>query len=316
MNLRHAILMLAAIISLQACKKDNTTVTPNNPAADTVTYRAMEMKDVSYGAHPYQKMDVYFPDRYSSQTPVVFVIHGGGFIAGLKEDFTEQALIFRSKGYIVANLSHRLVDTTGLLSTPPVRMNSDIKIGDELNDVHSAVTKYMAMAPEWHSGTGKMYMAGHSAGAILSLLYTLGDKNNDKHIRACGNWAGLTDMTIPNDTMLANADPRLLEAYWRISGFEPKQSNNLAYMAISAYWVAYNNGGMPTISIYPENNTVLNLPDENAYNLHRHEQYHELLRSKGVAEKLSIYSGNDHGFGVPGSWDKLITETAAFFSDK
>ncbi len=295
-------------LSFTACKKDEN----NTPQPET-TYPAREEMNVAYGNHQRQKMDVYFPEGYNSSTPVVFLIHGGGFVAGSKEEFTPRAQTFRSEGFVVVNISHRLIDTTGLLSLPPVHMSSAIKITDELADVHAAVNKYMAMSAEWKSGTGRMYMAGHSAGAILSMLYTQGDHNDDKHIRACGNWAGLTDLSIPSDSAVATLDPRIKELLYRATGYEVSVANNLAFMAISPYWVANINDGRANISIYPENNTVLNVPGEAAWGLHTTQSYHLLLNNKGVNQKLSIYMGNDHGFSPAGSWEKLIGETADFF---
>jgi acetyl esterase/lipase len=311
---RSLILNLAAgmlFVSVFSCKKDDN----NTVDQPETTYPAREEMNVSYGNHQRQKMDVYFPEGYNSNTPVVFLIHGGGFVAGSKEDFTPRAQTFRANGFVVVNISHRLIDTTGLLSLPPVHMASAIKISDELADVHSAVGKYMSMATEWKSGTRKMYMAGHSAGAILSMLYTQGDYNDDKHIRACGNWAGLTDLSIPSDSAVASLDPRIKELLYRATGYQPSVANNLAFMAVSPYWVASINEGRPTISIYPENNIVLNLPGEAAWGLHTTQSYHLLLSNKGVKQKLSIYPGNDHGFSQAGSWDKLIAETAVFFKD-
>lgn len=271
-------------------------------------------ENVAYGSHPYQKMDVYFPQGWTAATPVIFTIHGGGFIAGSKEDLTTQAKTFRGKGFIVVNLSHRLVDTTGLFSLPPQRLVSAVKVSDELANVHAAVEKYKALATGWGTGTSRMYMAGHSAGAILTLLYTQGDYNNDGHIRAGANWAGATDLSIPHDSLLAGLDPRYRELMWRASGHEMKKANNLAYMAISPYWQAANNTGNPTLSIWPENNNVAGIPGEVEYGLQNTRNFHTMLRNKGVTETLSIYPGADHGFGTPaGTWDLLIEETAVFF---
>lgn len=297
-------------LSFTACKKDNN----NTPQPET-TYPARQEMNVAYGNHARNKMDVYFPDRYNSTTPVVFLVHGGGFIAGSKEDFTARAQIFKAQGFIVVNLNYRLIDTTGLLSLPPVHMASAVKVSDQLADVNAAVNKFKAMSGEWHAGTGRMYMAGHSAGAILSMLYTQGDHNDNMQIRACGNWAGLTDFTIPHDSLLTGIDPRYLELLYRATGAMPATANNLAFMAVSPYWVANLNGGRPTITIYPENNVVLNLEGEASWGLMNTQNYHTLLKNKGVSEKLVIYAGDDHGFSKPGSWDKLIKETADFFND-
>jgi acetyl esterase/lipase len=298
------------ILICSSCGKDTGASLDVRPNAEK------EELDVSYGSHPYQKMDVYFPTGYTLGTPVVFLIHGGGFLAGLKEDFTSQSKLFRDRGYVIVNLSHRLVDTTGLLQTPPAHMQSEIRAVDEIEDVKTAVAKYRAMASSWGTGTSRMYMAGHSAGAILAMLYTQGPDNDTTQIRACANWAGVTDLSIPHDSLLDDLDPRYIEALYRITGFMPSTANNLAYMAISPYWVANNRQStpLPTISIFPAENNLLNIPDEVAFNLARTQSYHQLLKNKGVAEKLSIYEGETHGFSTyADSWAKLIEETANFF---
>lgn len=302
--------VLLALVISTSCKKpaDND---PQNPAPANP---AREEYNIAYGNHQRQKMDVYFPEGYNENTPVVFLMHGGGFVAGSKESFNSQATTFRAKGYITVNLSYRLVDTTGLLSLPPVHKPSEVKISGQLADVHAAVSKYKTLSADWKTGTSKMFMAGHSAGAILATLYTQGDYNDDNHIKACGNWAGLTDFTIPHDSLLDTLDPRYLELLYRAAGAMPSTTNQLAFMAISPYWVANLNGGRPTISIYPENNVVIKVNGEAAYGLDRHKKYHELLKSKGVREKLVVYPGHDHGFSNPGAWEKLISETADFFN--
>lgn len=307
-RLHYLFVLLCAASFFSSCKKVDD-------AANEPVYPMRTETNVSYGSSILQKMDVYFPENYNERTPVVFLIHGGGFVAGVKEDFTNQAITFRNEGFVVVNLSHRLVDTSGLLQLPPIHQASNIKVSDELADIDVAVKKYQTMAAGWHSGTKKMYMAGHSAGAILSMLYVNGDYNLDGRIRASGNWAGLTDLSIPNDTLLNGVDARLIELYYRIAGAAPATANNLYFMAISPYWVAYKNGAkMPNISIYPEHNDIFNEPKISANAQVNTENFHTMLRNHGTPEKMTVYYGEDHGFGtINGSWDRLIKETAAFF---
>jgi acetyl esterase/lipase len=316
LQLIASLLFLFSSVIFTSCKKKASDVKPAPEANSNIVNESRELYNVSYGTHERQKMDVYFPKGYTDKTPVVFLIHGGGFVAGSKEDFTLRAQTFRSQGYIVVNISYRLADTTGLLSTPIVHKVSNIKVSDELADVKSAVDKYISMSAEWKARTGKMYMAGHSAGAILAMLYTQGKYNENGNIRACANWAGVTDMSIPHDSLVDDLDPRYRELLYRITGVEPATKNNLYYMAISPYWVLNNGTGKPTITIYPENNTVLNSEWEADWGLMNTQNYHKLLQKRGIAEKLSIYKGNDHGFSNQGSWEKLIGETAEFFNDK
>lgn len=290
---------------LISCAKENGQ--PNNNPAK-------EIMNVSYGNDPLQVMDIYLPAGFSSKTSVVFLIHGGGFIAGTKEDFTKQAKLFRAENFVVVNLSHRLIDSTGLLSVPPKHLVSKIKVSDEVADIHAAVLKYILMAPSWGTGSSKMYMAGHSAGATMSMLYVQGDYNNETKIKASANWAGLTDLSIPNNTLLRHLDPRYIELMYRTTGQMPNTSTALYFMAISPYWVSYKNGGRPNLSIFPERNIVFNSPGEVPYALLNTQNYHKMLYDKGVTEKLIVYKNEDHGFGTnPDSWEKLIAETALFF---
>lgn len=281
---------------------------------ESPTFEAKEERNISYGKEALQKMDILFPEGYNEQTPVVFLIHGGGFFAGTKEEFETQAQKFRANGFIIVNLSHRLINADGLLELPPKRLNSDIKIKNELEDVQTAVNTFKSMAPEQHAGTSRMYMAGHSAGAILSMLYVQGDWNADKHIRASGNWAGLTDLSIPAEVS-EKLDPRWIELFHRATGAAPTPENALYFMAVSPFWVTYSKKGMPNISIFPENNIVFNVEGEKEYQYKNTVNYHHLLEERGIPEKLIYYKGEDHGFGtIPGSWDKLIKETADFFN--
>lgn len=297
---------------ISSCRPPGGSPEPGGPGK-----AAREELNLAYGNHPHQKVDVYFPNNYGTSTPVVFLIHGGGFIFGLKEDFTMQARTFRDQGFITVNLSHRLVDTTNLFRLPPERRVSAVKISDEVKDVQAAVVMYREKAPGWGTGTGRMYMAGHSAGATLTMLYAQGDFNDDRHIRASANWAGATSLAISNDAEVAQMDPRLRELYYRAVGVAPSTANNLYYMAVSPYWVANNNAGSPTISIFPENNVVTNYPNEAQLALAQTRTFHNLLRNKGTAEKLSVYAGSDHGFSQPaGAWQRLIVETAAYFNER
>lgn len=297
------ILSLLIPALLFSCKKDPVSSEP-----------AKEMRNISYGESPLQKMDILFPAGYNNKTPIVFLIHGGGFIAGRKEDFEMQAQKFREQNFIVVNLSHRLIDTAGLLSLPPKHQLSSIKVGDEVKDVEAAVNYFVSHAADYNSGKDRMYMAGHSAGATLSMLYVQSDLNKNGQVRASANWAGLTDLSITDPNILKLLDPRWVELLYRTTGKMPAEENALYFMAISPYWVTYANKARPHISIFPENNLVFQVEGEKDYQYQTTKNYHGLLRDKGVAEKLVYYEGEDHGFGTkPKSWDKLIRETADFF---
>lgn len=272
--------------------------------------------NVSYGSDPLQKMDVYFPKDYNKNTPVVFLIHGGGFIAGTKEDFTNVAELFMTRGYVAVNLSHRLVDADGIDQSPPVHKKSTILVVDEVSDVAAAVEKYKALSGSWGTGTSKMYMAGHSAGGTLAMLYVQGNKN--KGVRASGNFAGLTNVTLPQEFYTNPPDheywPNMKEALYRLTGKEVIAANALALMQISPNWVTVNNKpGKPNITVMSKSN------DEDLQfapffsSVDDAEKYHKELLSYGTPSAY-ILMDTDHGFGNhPDDWKTAVQYVHDFF---
>ena len=302
------------ILLLTGCKKNDQSAAEK----DKVYALQKEEMNISYGNHPLQKMDIYFPEGYNTSTPVVFVIHGGGFIAGTKENFTAQAKLFMSKGFVTVNISHRLVDATGLTNQPPLHLASAIKVSDEVNDIAAAVEKYKSLAANFGSGITRMYMAGHSAGGTLAMLYVQGNKNINKQLRASGNLAGLTNLTLTDD--IYNNPPQheywpaLKELIYRLSGAEVVKENALSLMAISPNWVSsLNSPGMPNITVMPVSNDR-DLRFEPYYStVTDARKYDQELKARGVKSEY-ILMETDHGFGnAPDDWNKAITYTTDFF---
>jgi len=272
-------------------------------------------RNIAYGEHPRQRMDVYFPDNYTEETPVVFLIHGGAFVAGAKEDFFRPAQLFLKRDFVVVNLSYRLADTSGMYGLPPSHHKSNVSIVQQVADVAQAVNVFVSRAREWGIDTAQMYMAGHSAGGTLALLYCEGTYNRQGRIKACGNWAGVTDLTIPDDRLARMVQPYVRELLYCVAGADPLQRNNDAFRLVSPYWVINDSSHLtPVISIYPEQNYVFHYPGEAAIGLNHTKALHRLLQTRGIAEKLSVYTGSNHSFNFnEQTWEKLIGETASFF---
>lgn len=271
-------------------------------------------KDISYGPHPLQRFDVYVAEP---SAPVVFLIHGGGFILGRKEDFEIPARLFCEAGFTVVNLSHRLVDANWFSKTEQ-HSRDGIRIADQLADIDAAVRLFKKQAHEAGLFCGRLYIAGHSAGAILAMLYLLENGRNEG-LRAAGNWAGITDLRLPTDVLGGFLQP------WQQRQVQLFYERALDYTAlagtgdssrVSPYWVAEQRGGRPVISLYPEHNVVLGMPGEALLGLMQTKRFHALLRSQHVPEQFSLYAGCDHSFRGCGddAWRRCIEETAAFFN--
>lgn len=299
-NIQALFMGITTLCMVTGCSKDNK----GTVAEGTV------MNDVSYGTDARQKMDIYLPANRSSNTPVIVLLHGGGFVAGDKSDISERALQLSAKGYAVLNVNHRLVDTTGIFQTPLVHKPSAVRITEQLQDIKAAVELAAGKAAEWKVSTTRWAIAGHSAGATLAMLYAYTDVNTGGLVKVAANWAGATDFSFQDESQFDLLDPRLVEVYYRAVGYEPVNANKLAYMAVSPYWIVSSGKGAATINIRPENNEVFNMPDVSAT---LYEAFTNVLTGKNIPNKYVEVKGADHGFGQPGNWDQVVNETDIFF---
>lgn len=303
------LMILTLLLSLGCSKKDNE---PEKTYA-----LAKQELNVAYGNDPLQNMDVYFPEDFTVNTPVVFLIHGGGFVAGTKESFTLVAKLFMARGFITVNLNHRLVSLAGLEQNPPLHQASTIKVSHQVDDIALAVEKYKTLAASWGAGaTSKMYMGGHSAGGTLAMLYVQGPKN--KGVSASANLAGLANLALSQALYNNPPDhvywPAVKELLYRMSGAEVKSENALAIMAISPNWVSANSKpAKPNITVMASTNDK-DLKFEPYFNTVKDaEDYHNQLRSYGTASSY-VLMDTDHGFGKhPDDWSKAVDHTVAFF---
>jgi acetyl esterase/lipase len=292
-------LLVLCVFSMGSCKKDRKS-----------NLDAQVISNMSYGGDSRQKMDVYLPEGRTENTPVVVLLHGGGFVAGDKTERAAQAEQLAASGFVVLNVNYRLVDIEGVTSTPIVHKPSAVKIADQLNDIQMAVNVAASKRREWKMSADQWGIAGHSAGGTLALLYAYGDKNTDNRVKVAANWAGATNFAFQNESEVEAIDPRVVEVIYRAVGAEPVQTNILAYMAVSPLWLASQGKGKATINIRPESNVVADLPDGSKT---EYQQFTNILNNKGVENKWVEVSGADHGFSKAGNWDLVISETAAFF---
>lgn len=301
-------------ISVTACSEsdpvDPTIPDPAPGDGGSVPVAERIISNVAYGTDAMQRMDVFLPANRTSETPVVFVLHGGGFIAGNRGEFDSQSRALFAKGMIVVNVDYRLVDTTGLITLPPVHRPSAVKIADQIADIRAAMQNVAQHASEWVVPTSRWAVVGHSAGATLAMLYgyNYGGVNSDGRVTVIGNWAGATTLAFSDTTEFNGIDVRIKELYYRAVGAEAINANRLAFMAHSPFWLAFNGQARATISIRPEFNVVIG-PDVSAA---EYASFTSVLSSKGVPNKFVLVLGADHGFGQAGNWQTVIDETAAY----
>src|SRR5262245_41294645 len=124
--------------------------------------RAQDVKrDIPYGNHERQVLDVYAPPGAKGRS-VVFWIHGGGWQVGDKADVQVKPKAFVEKGFVFVSTNYRLL--------PDVDMRTIIRdVAKSIRWVHDHITEY-------GGDPNRLLVMGHSAGAQLAALICTDEK--------------------------------------------------------------------------------------------------------------------------------------------
>jgi acetyl esterase/lipase len=105
---------------------------------------------------PMHLLDVYFPEGTDELLPVIFDIHGGGWMYGDKELNKYYCLSLASRGFAVINISYRLLPY--------------VKLEDQVSDIFNALHWLGAHGDKHHCDLRKVCLTGDSAGAHFASL--------------------------------------------------------------------------------------------------------------------------------------------------
>lgn len=147
-------IVLALLSQLLACSSQATEAQAGQePVNKSYNFR----KDIAYGSHNLQKLDVYWPRKPSeSETGVLLLIHGGAWRTGDKQNFSGIAEFYAQRSFVVVNINYRLFP--------------DDKHPAQINDVAKAFSWVWQNIGRYHGDRSNIVVAGHSAGAHLGLL--------------------------------------------------------------------------------------------------------------------------------------------------
>lgn len=172
-RLTAAIGLVAGIaVAVTARAQDwRTYATVQNPARFAIDWRAFYERastltaearrtlphelDLAYGADPKQRLDLYLPPSKPTRAPVFLFIHGGGFREGDRAQYGFVATPLARRGVITAVMSYRL--------HPHVHPA-------QVTDVELAMAWLHAQVASRGGDASRLFVGGHSAGAILSAL--------------------------------------------------------------------------------------------------------------------------------------------------
>jgi len=105
--------------------------------------------------HERHVLDLYAPEDVSD-LPVVFWIHGGGWVTGDKSRVQEKPRYFTGRGFVFVSTNHRFL--------PEVAME------DLVADVAKALAWTHANAANYGGDPNRIFVMGHSSGAQLAAL--------------------------------------------------------------------------------------------------------------------------------------------------
>lgn len=135
------------------------------------TNNEQKIYNLKYGEHKKQKMDVFLPSDYPQNSPVVLIIHGGGWKYGRKEHMIHiQKMLFKNNIPSI-NMNYRLVS-----------QSKSITYKQQLEDIRSAIEKFNALADKAELLPNNYILLGESAGGHLALLYGYQNPNQIKKI--------------------------------------------------------------------------------------------------------------------------------------
>ena len=132
------------------------------------------LRDVRYGEHPRQILDLFKADS-ATPAPVLIFFHGGGFVAGDKRTGAESGLSQQcfAAGIAVVSANYRYVKQ-GADGAPPKPFPGPMEDGVRV------VQFVRAKASEWNLDPERVAVAGGSAGAVISLWIALKDDQADE----------------------------------------------------------------------------------------------------------------------------------------
>lgn len=168
---RFVVLMLVLaflpLVSAQEPKKQEPKKEPPKKAPAKPAGPPPTKENVPYGEHPRQVLDFY-QAKSDKPTPVVFAIHGGGWVNGDKGGYRSAADRFNKAGISVVAINYRFVtEATQKKVDPPVTW--------PIADAARALQFVRSKAAEWNLDKFRIGATGGSAGGCSSLWLAFHD---------------------------------------------------------------------------------------------------------------------------------------------
>lgn len=239
---------------------------------DTLGISTFQAKDLAYGSHYEQKLDVYLPRAQNGPFPVMFLVHGGAWHWGDKSENEYSIEDYLNQGFAVININYRMGDM-------------DFTIDEKLSDINSALSFIYQFREQWQL-SDDLTLVGGSAGGHMVLQYgfTMGFNSVDRIISYCGP----TDLS--NPFYNSNGIDVPIAAL-----FEAPQPSQEELQQASPFFSIPEEIGPAVIMIHGNADTTVDFMDS--------KKLHEALLDRGWDSTLIEIPGVDHDFeGTDWEW--------------
>ncbi|MCA9232740.1 MAG: alpha/beta hydrolase [Planctomycetales bacterium] len=150
------------------------TVDRDIPLPDSIEFR--EGVEYGKGGDVPLQLDLYLPKDLTGPTPVLMLVHGGGWSKGHRSDYRYYCIKFAERGYVVATVSYRL--------------KKDALFPAAVEDTKCAVRWMRANAESFGGDPERIAMIGGSAGGHLAMM--AGYSSDDKELEGTGGNAEMS----------------------------------------------------------------------------------------------------------------------------
>nr|WP_068889155.1 alpha/beta hydrolase [Pedobacter panaciterrae] len=253
------------IWGMPASSQDKNIETAHAAPAITV------MKDQQYGTDLMQGMDIYLLPNRDKNTPLVILVHGGGWMAGDKKDADFMKDFMLNKGFNVININYRLGNQT------------NIHYREIIGDMDKAIQYTVAHAKKWNIRKSKYIFWGGSAGGHLSLLYAYryDPKNRISAVISLGGPTRLDDNGMIEGAKKEDLEgllPIITGSKWNPGALSPDYQNASPY---------YSKKFIPSMLVHGEKDTIV--PSSQA------KVMADKLKQEGIDYQLIVLPNAGHG---------------------
>ncbi|MBP6687249.1 MAG: alpha/beta hydrolase [Lacibacter sp.] len=274
--MRIILICLVASLSFFSCKKK-----------DKDANGAQTLLNVKYGADAKQAMDVYLPSGRSAATPVLILIHGGGWTEGSRADLNAyvDTLKRRSPQYAIFNISYRLA------------ANGQNLFPSQEQDVKAAVEFIYSKRDEYRI-SDRFGLIGASAGAHLALLHTYKYITPVK-VKAVISFFGPTELVQMYNNPPNPLVPVLLAS---VTGATP--ASNLTIYQQSSPFNFVISSSAPTLLLHGSNDIVVSSSQSAILQ--------DKLNGVAVPNQYVLYPGGGHGDWNAATYHDAFNKIDAF----